>query len=76
MTIHVHELFYAVRDGVRAHWPAERCLGDVPEAEAERILATEEPTVTPRGDLTGVTTWMAMAGSPEGCWLNDRGVVI
>jgi hypothetical protein len=74
--VHIHEIFATVKDGVRAAWPAERCLGDVPEAEAIRLLSTQEPTITPRGDLTGVTTWREMSGNPAACWLAGRGFAI
>jgi hypothetical protein len=73
--VHIHEFFVAVSDGVAGAWPAERCLGYVPEAEARRLLATEEPTVLPRGDLTGASTWQEMPGSPSDCWLSGRGFV-
>lgn len=72
---HIHEFFVEVREDIRSGWPAERCLGDVPEAEAGRLLGTEEPTITPRGDLTGLTTWREMPGSPQACWLAGRGFV-
>jgi len=73
---HIHEIFTHVRDGLAGAWPAERCLGNIPEAEASRLLTKEEPTVTPHGVVTGVTTWMAMPDSPERCWLAGRGFVI
>jgi hypothetical protein len=74
---HIHEFFAEVRDGVAAGWPAERCLGTIPEDEASRLLAArQEETITPRGDLTGITTWREMPGSPQGCWLEGRGFVI
>jgi hypothetical protein len=70
--VHIHEFFVDVRGGA---WPSERCLGYVPEAEARRLLATEKPTVLPRGDLTEVSTWREMPGSPETCWLSGRVVI-
>jgi len=76
-SIHTHEVFYSVNsEGLRANWPAERCLGDVPEDEARRLLATEEPTITPHGTVTGVTVWLQVKGDPEACWLSGRGFVI
>jgi hypothetical protein len=76
MHIHVHEFFAEVRNGVTSAWPAERCLGELTEAEAATILGEEEATITPHGELTGLTTWREMPGSPQGCWLAGRGFVI
>jgi hypothetical protein len=73
---HVHEFFYAVTDGRRAGWPAERCLGNIPGAEVAALLSREEPTITPHGTVTGVTVWRRAQRSPQFCWLAGRGFVI
>jgi hypothetical protein len=74
--MHIHEFFAHVDGGVAGGWPAERCLGSIPEEEARKLLRGEELTVTPHGVTTGVTTWREMPDSHETCWLSGRGFVI
>jgi hypothetical protein len=75
--MHVHEFFVHVKDGVAGAWPAERCLGDVPERRARQLLAArQEETITPHGELTGITSWRQVHSSHEDCWLAGKGFVI
>jgi hypothetical protein len=74
---HIHEFVARVKNGVAGGWPAESCLGDVPERRARRLLAArQEETITPHGEIDWITSWREVNSNHEDCWLAGNGFVI